>query len=151
MSNLSAFLDMIAWSEGTDNGKQPTKDKGYDVCVGGVLFEGYKDHPRTLIDLPKLKIKSTAAGRYQILARYFDSYKKSLNLPDFSPASQDKIAVQLIKECKAMDDIEAGRIKDAIAKCSSRWASLPGANYGQHEHKVDALIAAYVKAGGTVA
>ena len=30
-----AFLDMIAYSEGTDNGRQPTKDRGYDVIVGG--------------------------------------------------------------------------------------------------------------------
>ena len=29
-----AFLDMLAWSEGTDNGRQKT-DHGYDVIVGG--------------------------------------------------------------------------------------------------------------------
>lgn len=38
--NVVAFLDMLAWSEGTDNGKQPTKDHGYDVIVGGRLFNG---------------------------------------------------------------------------------------------------------------
>ncbi|MFI8573507.1 hypothetical protein ACIGEO_18610 [Stenotrophomonas bentonitica] len=38
---------MLAWSEGTDNGKQPTKDHAYDVIVGGKLFTGYADHPRT--------------------------------------------------------------------------------------------------------
>ena len=31
--NVVAFLDMLAWSEGTDNGKQPTKDQGYDVYI----------------------------------------------------------------------------------------------------------------------
>lgn len=65
-----AFLDMLAWSEGTDNGRQPTKNHGYDVIVGGALFSDYSDHPRQLVDLPRLKIKSTAAGRYQLLARY---------------------------------------------------------------------------------
>jgi len=149
--NIRAFLDMLAWSEGTDNGKQPTKDRGYDVVVGGGLFDGYKDHPRKLIDLPKLKIKSTAAGRYQILSRFYDHYKKQLKLPDFSPLSQDFIAMQLIKECKAVADIEGGKIETAIAKCASRWASLPGAGYGQHEHKLDRLIAAYKRAGGVVA
>lgn len=149
--NLRAFLDMIAYSEGTDNGRQPTKDHGYDVLVGGALFTGYSDHPRKLVKLPNLGISSTAAGRYQILARYYDVYKKQLGLPDFSPSSQDKIAIQLIRECKAIDDIESGRIVSAISKCRSRWASLPGAGYGQHEHKLDTLIAQYKKSGGVIA
>ncbi len=41
MQNLNpqrkAFLDMLAWSEGTDNGRQPTRNHGYDVIVGGGL------------------------------------------------------------------------------------------------------------------
>ena len=28
-----AFLDMKAWSEGTDNGRQKTRNHGYDVIV----------------------------------------------------------------------------------------------------------------------
>lgn len=151
MTNLVAFLDTIAYSEGTDKPGQPTKDRGYDVLVGGGLFIGYADHPRKLIDLPRLGIKSTAAGRYQILARYFDAYKIRLALPDFSPRSQDIIAIQLIRECKALDDVDAGRIAVALDKCRSRWASLPGAGYGQHEHKVDTLIAVFKRRGGVIA
>ena len=30
-----AFLDMLAWSEGIDNGRQKTRNHGYDVIVGG--------------------------------------------------------------------------------------------------------------------
>lgn len=150
-SNVCAFLDLIAWSEGTDNGRQPTRDRGYDVVVGGGLFGSYADHPRRLIDLPKLGIKSTAAGRYQILSRYFDHYKRTLGLPDFGPEAQDRIALQLIRECRALDDIKAGRIAEAIHKCRSRWASLPGAGYGQHEHAIGPLLAAYSKAGGVLA
>lgn len=149
--NMTAFLDALAYSEGTDNGKQQTKNHGYDVIVGGSLMTSYADHPRKLVDLPNLGIKSTAAGRYQILAKYYDAYKKQLRLPDFSPASQDAIALQLIRECKATDDIEAGRIADAIHKCRSRWASLPGAGYGQHEQKLDKLIEVYQSAGGRLA
>lgn len=149
--NMTAFLSMIAYSEGTDNGRQPTKNKGYDVIVGGSLMTSYADHPRKLVDLPKLGIKSTAAGRYQILAKFYDAYKKQLRLPDFSPASQDAIALQLIRECKATDDVEAGRIADAVHKCRSRWASLPGAGYGQHEQKLDKLIAVYKASGGLLA
>lgn len=140
--NQRAFLDMIAYSE-IGPKLLAASDNGYNVIVGGSLFHDYSDHPRISVKLPRLGIKSTAAGRYQILARYFDAYKKILKLPDFSPASQDKIALQLIRECRALDEIESGDIEEAIKLCSSRWASLPGANYGQHENKLDDLLAAY--------
>lgn len=145
--NVRAFLDTLSHSEGTF-GKG---DDGYDVLVGGRFFDGYADHPRIAVDLPKLGIKSTAAGRYQILARYFDVYKKQLSLKDFGKASQDAIAVQLIRECHALEDIEKGRIEEAIKKCASRWASLPGANYGQHENKASTLVMAFKNFGGIIA
>lgn len=147
-ANRRAFLDMIAFSEGTPRyGDQA----GYNVIVGGGLFDSYADHPRKLVDLPKLGIKSTAAGRYQLLSRYFDHYKNALGLPDFSPHSQDMIALQQIRECRALDDIDAGRLEAAIIKCAHIWASLPGAGYGQHENPYHLLMAAYEKAGGVVA
>jgi muramidase (phage lysozyme) len=144
--NLKAFLDMIATSEGT-KGKG---NDGYNVIVGGSLFDSYADHPRKLIWL-KPGLASTAAGRYQLLARYWDAYKKQLNLQDFSPESQDAVAIQQIKERKALDDVEKGYIEIAIEKCKNIWASLPGAGYGQHENKIENLVAAYKAAGGTVA
>ena len=33
-----AFLDMLAWSEGTDNGRQKTRNHGYDVIVSRKLL-----------------------------------------------------------------------------------------------------------------
>ncbi len=42
-----AFLDMLAWSEGTDNGRQPTQNHGYDVIVGGSLFTDYRSPAQT--------------------------------------------------------------------------------------------------------
>ena len=51
-----AFLDMLAWSEGTDNGRQKTRNHGYDVIVGGELFTDYSDHPRKLVTKPKTQI-----------------------------------------------------------------------------------------------
>ena len=57
INQRKAFLDMLAWSEGTDNGRQKTRNHGYDVIVGGELFTDYSDHPRKLVTLnPKLKI-----------------------------------------------------------------------------------------------
>ena len=46
-----AFLDMLAWSEGTDNGRQKTRNHGYDVIVGGELFTDYSDHLAKLVTL----------------------------------------------------------------------------------------------------
>lgn len=144
-----AFLDMLAWSEGTDKPGQPTKNHGYDVIVGGSLFTDHSEHPRKLITLNP-KLKSTAAGRYQLLARYWDAYRKQLGLKDFSPASQDAVALQQIKERGALPMIDRGDIRQAIDRCSNIWASLPGAGYGQLEHKADTLIAKFKEAGGKV-
>jgi len=135
---------MVAHSEGTA-GKG---DDGYNVLVDGGLFHSYRDHPRVLVDLPHLGIKSTAAGRYQLLARFYDVYKKQLRLSDFGYDAQDAIALQQVRECAALDDVDAGRVEAAIKKCCHIWASLPGAGYGQHENKMAVLVAAFREAGG---
>lgn len=144
-NNLKAFLDMIAISEGTSH----LGDNGYNVLVGGTLFHSYDDHPRIVVKLNS-NLSSSAAGRYQLLKRFYDYYKKLLKLNDFSPASQDAIAIQQIKERQALADIEEGRFGIAVKKVSNIWASLPGAGYGQRENKLSILMAAYKKAGGTI-
>ena len=74
-TNRAAFLDMIAFSEiGPD--LLAKSDNGYNILCGStpahpLLFNSYGDHPRQAMFLPKLGIYSTAAGRYQLLARYF--------------------------------------------------------------------------------
>jgi len=155
--NLRAFLDMLAFSElGPE--LLAESDNGYDVIVGSTsghadLFDDYSAHPhkRVILKIKGRIVTSTAAGRYQILARYADAYMRDLNLPDFGPASQDRIAVQMIRECHALDDIEAGRFSQAARKCASRWASLPGAGYQQHEQDINDLKLAYLAAGGSLA
>ena len=65
-----AFLDMLAWSEGTDNGRQKTRNHGYDVIVGGELFAQLL-RSLFLANLSPLnpKLKSTGAGRcHQLLS-----------------------------------------------------------------------------------
>jgi muramidase (phage lysozyme) len=153
--NLKAFLDTVATSELTAR-LLLASDNGYNCLVGSTpdhphLFSSYADHPRQSIFLSRLGIYSTAAGRYQLLARYFDVYRKQLSLRDFSPASQDAIAVQQIKERGALSDIEAGRFDDAVFKCSNLWASLPGSPYGQHVNDLADLRQAFIKAGGQIA
>jgi muramidase (phage lysozyme) len=153
--NQIAFLDAIAFSELGER-LMAASDDGYNVVVGStpknpILFSDYSDHPRRLVTLPALGIKSTAAGRYQLLARYFDAYKKQLGLKDFSPASQDAIALQQIRECKALADVDTGNFAAAVAKCRRIWASLPGSPYGQHTNSLDDLQAAFVRSGGRLA
>lgn len=149
--NVRAFLDMIAFSEGTDNGRQRTKNRGYDVIVGGRLFTDYRDHPRVLVSLPRYGIKSSAAGRYQFIRRTWDGLAKKLHLPDFSPASQDRACIELLRQRRALDAVVAGDFARAVELCRKEWASLPGAGYGQHEQKLDRLAAAYRNAGGRFA
>lgn len=151
--NVIAFLDTISHSEGTFG----HGDDGYDVLFGGEVFGSYADHPRiktyeTHDNFVKngKKDYTTAAGRYQILARYFDVYKKQLGLKDFGKAAQDAIAIQQIKECRALKDIEAGKFSEAIKKCARIWASLPGAGYGQRENSMKDLQKFYVSRGGEV-
>lgn len=154
--NRQAFLDAIAWSEiGQEMLDDPQTDNGYKVIVGSrpgslILMDSYADHPRKAIRINPT-LYSTAAGRYQLLARYYEPYKKLLNLPDFSPASQDAIALQQIKERRALEDVDAGRFEQAVLKVSNIWASLPSSGYGQHENTMSKLAEAYKAAGGTFA
>ena len=137
-------------------------DNGYNVLVGSsphniITFDSYDDHPHRVIKIERKNLPpeySSAAGRYQIMAKIFDAYKKILNLqpPYFSPANQDLITLRLIRECHALDAIDKGDIVTAITGCEHRWASFPGAGYkDQHENKMEQLVAAYVAAGGVTA
>lgn len=147
--NRTAFLSMLAWSEGTSI--IPGSDNGYNVLVGStpshpLLFTGYADHPR----IYNADLDSTAAGRYQLLEKYYDAYKALLHLPDFSPASQDAIALRQITERRALVDVDCGNIITAILKCSTIWASLPGAPYGQRQQKLSELLAQFQMSGGAL-
>lgn len=151
-SNLAAFLDMISISEGTYG----RGDNGYNVQVGGGTFSSYAQHPRIVVSTRYGY--SDAAGRYQIMAAVpgkittntWDWVSRALGLPDFSPASQDAAATELIRRRGALDDVYAGNIASAISKCKPEWASLPGAGYGQHENALSTLLAAYQSAGGVL-
>lgn len=146
--NVLAFLDMLAFAE-----IGPTmlakSDDGYNVLVGSLphkmlTFDSYATHPA----IYHKGTNSTAAGRYQILSRYWPHYAKQLKLPDFGPESQDLYAVHQFRERKALHLIQDGKLIDAIARVKNIWASLPGAGYGQREHKLADLLEVYEKAGG---
>lgn len=138
--NLKAFLLMIQFSEGTI-GANP-----YRTLYGGSLFSDYSGHPN--ISITKWGITSTAAGAYGFLYRVWVEIKSALQLQDFSPPSQDKGAIELIRRKGALPDVMEGRIATAIYKCRKIWASFPGAGYGQGERPLNTLLEFYIRAGG---
>ncbi len=150
-ANYTAFLDALAWCEGTDNGRQPTNCRGYDVIVGGSLFTDFSRHPNKLISLPRYGIKSTAAGRYQFIIATWRSLQARLKLPDFSPASQDAACLELLRECGALRRLDEGDFRGAVQAARKIWASLPGAGYGQKEQKLADIQQRYISAGGALA
>lgn len=156
--NTLAFLDMLAWSEGTSRSPATVLD-GYDVIVTGIdgkpeIFKDFSDHPfakgRPSKVINSKGLTSNASGRYQQMLKDWPYYRSLLALPDFSPISQDLLALQHIRECRALPDVHAGRVETAIAKCRNIWASLPGAGYGQRENLLGDLIQQYRLAGGAL-
>ena len=145
--NRTAFLTTIAYAEGTAG------PDGYRMLFGGSLFTDFSDHPRKVITLPSgnRTISSSAAGRYQILKRTWDDVRRVIDLPDFTPASQDLAAIELIRRRGALALVDAGKFAEAVDKCKKEWASLPGAGYGQPEKKLADLSKVFQDAGGILA
>lgn len=147
-SNERAFLDMLAYAEGTAG------ENGYRTMFGHRLFDSFADHPRQYFTFKNGRgetLRTSAAGRYQFLARTWDTLQRRLALPDFGPASQDAAALELVRERGALADVQAGRLQEAVTKCAPIWASLPGAGYAQPERKFSTLLASYQAAGGNLA
>jgi len=92
-------------------------------------------------------LTSNASGRYQQMLKDWPYCRTLLTLSDFSPISQDLLALQHIRECRALPDVHAGRVGTAIEKCRNIWVSLPGAGYGLCEYRLDDLIQQYRLAG----
>lgn len=157
-NNAGAFLRMISRAEGTDIGCDP-----YRVCYGYKhALVSFADHPAITGEWRGESIAqlgpqyagmvSTAAGRYQIIKPTWLGCKRALTLPDFGPDSQDKAALYIIQQAGALDLVLAGDFDQAVQRCASQWASLPGANApGQKMRKLDDLRAAYLSAGGALA
>ena len=141
-----AFLDMLAWSEGTDNGRQKTRNHGYDVIVVESYLLITPITPRKLVTLNP-KLKSTGAGRYQLLSRWWDAYRKQFGLKDFSPKSQDAVALQQIKERGALPMIDRGDIRSGNRPLQQYLGFTAGRWLWSVRHKADSLIAKFKEAG----
>lgn len=159
-NNEQAFSTMIGMSEGTVLSPL-TQNFGYDVIVSGIdvlghltreIFTDYSDHPFRHRD-PKVintkGLKSTAAGKHQILLHWWDAYVPILHLPDFSAASQELYYMQQMREHRALQLLGVNNWYGALQAISGLWASLPGKAYvGQSQHTIAQVLKFYQDAGG---
>ena len=134
---IRAFLDTLAYSEGTK--------EHYNYIFTYVTFTSYADHPRKVVCSGSLC--SSAAGRYQFLSKTWDPLAADLGLTDFTPPSQEKACLELVRRAGAYDlalkSNEYANFSAAVDKLNTIWASLPGSPYGQPTHSMTALWEAY--------
>jgi muramidase (phage lysozyme) len=147
--NVKAYLSAIGSAEGG----------GYDFKYGAVAgkandswrFIDYSTHPGAGSDG-----KTTAAGMYQIKkATWQQNGGKSMGLIDFSPMTQDLIAVDLLRAGGVLDKIQNGDMAGSMPTTSKTWAALPmgpgSVNYwkGQPYVNYEKFLQNYVNSGGS--
>lgn len=117
-ANIQAFLKAIAEAEGG----------GYDFKYGAVKgkrndpwrFTDYSTHPGA-----GFGGRTTAAGMYQENIETWREMGGKMGLSDFTPETQDLIAVEILRVLKVIEQIQAGDIDAALDKASHRWSALP--------------------------
>jgi muramidase (phage lysozyme) len=149
--NRTAFLAMIGQSE-VGAALIGETDSGYNVLCGAtpsnpLTFSDYSTHPNVL----NQALDSTAAGLYQINHPTWLTLCSQMGVSDFSPATQDAMAIQLITNKGALADVDAGNFASACQKCGPVWASLGFNNYGQPTNALSTLQGWFQAAGGTLA
>jgi muramidase (phage lysozyme) len=152
--NEQAYLDMIAACEGTAGDYGYRALFGYTPSNNRVFDNGYATHPNIRVPYANpdgSSNYSTAAGRYQIIHSTFLDLQAKLGTVDFSPQTQDAMALRLIQDAGALPDVDAGNLQAAIDATSGLWASLPASHYPQPKRTFAFALAAYTNAGGTVA
>lgn len=155
IGNRAAWLAVLRACEGTLGG---TGDEGYRALFGwrpgnGKVFTSFADHPRIYTEFTDQKgvtQKTSAAGAYQATVPTWEDFIRARGPHDFSPASQDEFALWLTEVCHALDDVDNGRLREAIDKCGGRWASLPSARYAQPRRTYQFCEEAFIRAGGTI-
>jgi len=148
--NIQAFLRAIATAEGG----------GYDFKYGAV--RGRRNDPWRFTDFstrpgPGRGGRVTAAGMYQETRPTWREMSAKMGLNDFSPATQDLVAVEILRTIGALDAIVRGDLAAALDKASHRWSSLPrgkeqpGRCPTQPSIAFDTFAAHFRTAGGTLA
>lgn len=159
-TQIAAALAAIKHAEGTAGAGDP-----YRVCYAyRHTIQSFADHPAVTGEwrgeqLPEHLCRaaglgpgciSSAAGAYQLIRPTWLRIKSRLGLRDFSPASQDAAATELLRARGALDRLAVGDFAGAIERARKEWASLPGAGYAQPERTLAWLTARFEEAGGVV-
>lgn len=129
-SNVRTFLNFLSKAEGAS----------YNTIVGGGSFSDFSKHPN-VVGLRTADGPSTAAGAYQITGTTYRGVAGKLGIKDFSETSQDQIAIELIRQKGALQDVANGNWEAAINKLGGVWASLPSSQYGQSKRSMEWSIA----------
>ncbi len=137
---MMAFLATIRWAETGTSGAE-----SYKKLTFRGTFNNFSTHPlkKQCALVNGRQICSTAAGAYQMLDKSWYELAPKLNLKDFSPASQDKMAVEYIRRNKAISDVEAGNFEYAASKVGRIWASFPDNDYNQNPKSMNKLMNYY--------
>ena len=140
---------MLAWSEGTDNGRQKTRNHGYDVIVGDYLLITLRSPSQTC------HADKTQINRRRTLCSFFPlvgCLPPWLGLKDFSPKSQDLCGDTTRLRSVALFTYDwswwypSGNrpLQQYLGFTAGRWLWIGSG------HKADSLIAKFKEAGGTV-
>jgi muramidase (phage lysozyme) len=83
-----------------------------------------------------------------------DHGERRMGLTDFTPETQDLIAVSMLQARSVIDKIKDGDIEAGLSQASKQWAALPEGRgkpgrYNQPYVEFDRFDAAYKAAGGT--
>ena len=123
---------MLAWSEGTDNGtSENQKSWLWRHCRRRAIYR-LPDHPRKLVTLNP-KLKSTGAGRYQLLSCCGCSLQAAWPERLLSEKSDVLWHCSRLRSVALTLWLIVVDIRQAIDCCSNIWASLPGAGYALPE------------------
>ena len=99
-----AFLDMLAWSEAVTDVRKPEIMVMTSAEMTVTITPIHPPPHQACHAKPKTQINRRRT--YQLLSRWWDAYRKQLGLKDFSPKSQDAVALQQIKERGALPMID---------------------------------------------
>lgn len=146
--NVAAFIRAIAIAEGG----------GYDFKYGA--FKGKRNDPWRFSDYsthpgPGRGGVTTAAGMYQINIPTWKDHGGKMGLTDFSPKTQDLIAIEILRSIDVIDKIKAGDVAGAMPRSSVKWAALPkgpglkGGHANQPFVTYEEFFRNYQAAGGT--